>query len=103
MALPPLSPEERAAALEKATRVRKERAEIKNRLKRGAVSLPDIIADPVVGKMKVASLIESLPGIGKVRAAQIMERIGIAGSRRVRGLGTSQRAALEAEFAPVLM
>jgi hypothetical protein len=29
-----------------------------------------------------------------------MERIGIAESRRVRGLGTKQVAALEREFAP---
>ena len=41
---------------------------------------------------------ESLPGVGKVRAKQIMERLGIAESRRVRGLGANQRAALEQEF-----
>ena len=91
MALPPLTPEERAAALEKAARARKERAEVKNRLKRGATSLSDVIkegaTDDVIGKMKVSALLESLPGVGKVRAKQIMERLGIAESRRVRGLG----------------
>ena len=45
------------------------------------------------------ALLESMPGVGKVRAKQIMERLGIAENRRVRGLGTNQRAALEAEFA----
>ena len=98
MALPPLTPEERAAALEKATRVRKERAEVKNRLKRGSVTLPEVLrggqTDDVIGKMKVSALLESLPGVGKVRARQIMERLGIAESRRVRGLGANQRDAL---------
>jgi ribosomal protein S13 len=48
--------------------------------------------------MKVSALLESLPGVGKVRAKQLMERLGIAESRRVRGLGANQRASLEREF-----
>ena len=100
--LPPLTPEQRTAALEKAARVRKERAEVKNRLKRGATTMSDVIkegsTDDVIGKMKVSALLESLPGVGKVRAKQIMDRLGIADSRRVRGLGANQRAALEQEF-----
>jgi hypothetical protein len=102
VALPPLTPEQRQAALEKAAIARKERAEVKNRLKRGAVTLSEVIkdgsTDDVIGKMKVSALLESLPGVGKVRAKQIMERLGIADSRRVRGLGANQRAALEQEF-----
>jgi transposase len=102
VALPPLTPEQRAAALEKAAQARKERAEVKNRLKRGATTLAQILkegqTDDVVGKMKVSSLLESLPGVGKVRAKQIMDRLNIAESRRVRGLGANQRAALENEF-----
>ncbi len=102
MALPPLTPEQRAAALEKAAKARKERAEVKNKLKNGGISLSEVLAnglkDDVIGKMKVSALLESLPGVGKVRAKQIMERLNIAESRRVRGLGTNQRAALEAEF-----
>jgi hypothetical protein len=98
MALPPLTPEERAAALEKAAWARKERAEVKNRLKRGSVTLPEILmqsqTDDVIGRMKVSALLESLPGVGKVRAKQIMERLGIAESRRIRGLGTNQRDAI---------
>jgi ribosomal protein S13 len=60
--------------------------------------LKDGQSDDIVGKMKVSALLESVPGIGKVRAGQIMERLGIAESRRVRGLGANQRAALENEF-----
>ena len=93
MALPPLTPEQRAAALEKAAAARRERAEVKNRLKHSGASLHDVI-----GKMKVSALLESLPGVGKVRAKQIMERLGISESRRVRGLGSNQIASLEREF-----
>jgi transposase len=102
VALPPLTPEQRAAALQKAAIARRERAEVKNRLKHSGVSLANVIKegqeDDIVGKMKVSALLESMPGVGKVRAKQIMERLGISGTRRVRGLGTNQIAALEREF-----
>jgi len=39
-----------------------------------------------------------MPKIGKVKARRIMQEIGIAESRRLRGLGDQQRAALLAEF-----
>ncbi|MDP9219681.1 MAG: 30S ribosomal protein S13 [Actinomycetota bacterium] len=103
MALPPLTPEQRVAALEKAAIVRRERAEVKNRLKYSQGSLSDVIKDgqdnAVVGKMKVSALLEAMPGVGKVRARQIMEEIGISESRRVRGLGNNQIAALLQRFA----
>ena len=102
MALPPLTPEQRTAALEKAAQVRRARAEIRNRLKHSGGPLVDVLEegqhDDVVGKMKVSALLESMPGVGKVRARQIMERIGISESRRVRGLGVKQREALAREF-----
>jgi ribosomal protein S13 len=46
--------------------------------------------------MRVSALLESMPGVGKVRAAGIMEELGISPSRRVRGLGANQAAALRA-------
>jgi hypothetical protein len=102
VALPPLTPEQRAAALEKAAVARRERAEVKNRLKHGGTSLANVIKEgqenEVIGKMKVSALLESMPGVGKVRAKQIMERLGISETRRVRGLGTNQIAALERDF-----
>ena len=103
MALPPLTPEQRKAALEKAAASRRERAEVKNRLKNSGASIVDVLREgqvnEVVGKMRVVDLLQSMPGLGKVRARQVMERLGIAESRRVRGLGAKQVAALEAEFA----
>jgi transposase len=102
VALPQLTEEQRAAALEKAAAARRVRAELKERLKRGGTTLKDVLIaadnDEVLGKMKVSALLESLPGVGKVRAAQIMERLEIAPSRRLRGLGERQRKALLAEF-----
>ena len=102
MALPPLTPEQRAAALEKAAEARRARAEIKNKLKYSQGSIKEVIEqgqkDDVVGKLKVVSLLESLPGVGKVKARAIMEEIGIAETRRVRGLGPHQSAALIERF-----
>jgi hypothetical protein len=103
VALPPLTPEQRQAALEKAAASRRERAEVKNRLKNSGASIMDVLkqgeSNEVIGKMRVVELLQSMPGLGKVRARQTMERLGIAESRRVRGLGAKQVAALEREFA----
>jgi len=105
VALPPLTPEQRAAALEKAAEARRVRAEVKSRLKHSGASLTQVLeqgkSDDIVGKMKVTALLESMPGVGKVRARQIMARLGISESRRVRGLGANQEAALRREFGSV--
>jgi transposase len=102
VALPPLTPEQRKAALEKAAASRRERAEVKNRLKHSGASIVEVLKqgqeNDVIGKMRVADLLQSMPGVGKVRARQMMERLSISESRRVRGLGANQIAALEREF-----
>jgi DNA uptake protein ComE-like DNA-binding protein len=101
VALPPLTPEQRAAALEKAAAARKARAQLKVRLKSSDTRLDDVLADgsdEVIGKMKVVAVLEAMPGVGKVRAQRIMERLEISPSRRVRGLGAKQREALVREF-----
>ena len=102
MALPPLTPEQRTAALEKAAAARKARAQLKVRLKSSGARLDDVLADgdtdSVIGKMRVIAVLEAMPGVGKVRAQRIMERLDISPSRRVRGLGVKQRQALVREF-----
>lgn len=102
MPLPSLTPEQRAAALEKAAAARRVRADLKARLKHAGTSLEDVLAqgetDEAIGKMRVSAVLEALPGVGKARAAKIMERLDISPSRRVRGLGANQRARLVAEF-----
>ena len=102
VALPPLTPEQRAAALQKAAAARQARAEVKNRLKYSQGTLSEVIAqgqqDETIGKLKVVSLLESLPKVGKVKARAIMADIGISETRRVRGLGPHQVAELVKQF-----
>ena len=103
MPLPPaLTPEQRSAALEKAAEARRVRAEVKNRLKLNRLSLHDLFnqsdSDDVLAKLKVVSVLESMPGVGKVRARRLMQELDISESRRLRGLGAKQRAALLEAF-----
>jgi transposase len=102
MALPPLTPEQRSAALEKAAQARRERASVKNRLKYAQGDLGQVITEgkqnDVIGKMRVSALLESMPGVGRVKAKALMEEIGISESRRVRGLGQNQISALLSRF-----
>jgi S13-like protein len=101
MPLPTLTEEQRKEALAKAAEARRARAEVKNQLKAEKLTLRDLLSkegDDVVGKMKVSSVLESLPGVGKVRARKIMERLDISTTRRVRGLGAKQKDALLTEF-----
>ncbi|MFE6031631.1 integration host factor, actinobacterial type [Streptomyces niveus] len=96
MALPPLTPSQRAEALEKALAVRRERADLMAALKSGDLTLPTLLAreDDVVGKLRVRRLLESLPGIGSIRAGQLLTDLEISERRRVQGLGAKQRARL---------
>jgi len=97
MALPKLSMAEKKKALQKAQEMRSKRAELRAKLKSGAISLQEVlnsIDDEVVAKMRVAYLIQSLPQVGKVTSKKIMEEIGINENRRVQGLGKRQINAL---------
>lgn len=97
MAVPELSLEQRQAALEKAKAARVRRAEVREELKSGKLTLQEVLDmknDPVVGRMKVLTLIETLPGFGKARSLKMINELGIAESRRIKGLGDRQRKAL---------
>jgi hypothetical protein len=102
MPLPQLSEEQRRQALEKAAEARKRRAEVKAKLKGGALGLSECLeraeADEILGKMKVSAMLEALPGVGKVRAQKVMEELNISGSRRLRGLGDKQKQSLKERF-----
>jgi hypothetical protein len=102
MPLPPqLTQEQRRDALAKAAEARRRRAELKDQLKSGSTTLRELLdrsEDDVVAKMKVTSVLESLPGVGRVRARQIMERLDISETRRMKGLGSKQRENLLYEF-----
>ncbi len=97
VSLSKLTAEKKLQALEKAQKVRRQRAEIREKLKAGKMTLEDVLSqvdDDVVGRMRVSYLLQSLPQIGKVTSRRIMEEIGIHENRRVRGLGQRQIEAL---------
>jgi hypothetical protein len=101
-----LTPEQRQRALEKAGAARRQRAEVKDKLKIGSLSLAELFEQAdrpdtegeMLAKLKVVSVLESLPGVGKVRARRLMEELEISESRRLRGLGANQRRALLDRF-----
>lgn len=99
---PKLTDEQRRKALEKAAEARRVRAEVKELLKTGSLRLSELLAraerDGIVAGLKVEALIASMPGTGKIKAKRLMESLGIADNRRIRGLGEKQKEALLAEF-----
>lgn len=99
---PQMSDEQRAAALERAAQARRVRAEVKELLKSGSLDFQGLLdraeEDDLIGGIKIAAVLSSMPGTGKVRAKRMMEELGIADNRRLRGLGDRQRAALLAAF-----
>ena len=103
MGLPPqLTVEQRQQALLKAANSRKRRAEVKSKMKNGEISIDDILllakTEDAIAKMRVKELLESLSGVGKVRAQSLMERLNISPSRRIQGLGRLQVKQLREEF-----
>ena len=99
---PKMSDEQRAAALERAAQARRVRAEVKELLKSGSLDFQGLLdradQDDLIGGIKIAAVLSSMPGTGKVKAKRLMEEFGIADNRRLRGLGDKQRAALLSEF-----
>jgi guanylate kinase len=103
MGLPPqLTAEQRQQALLKAANSRKRRAEVKSKMKNGEISIDDILllakTEDAIAKMRVKELLESLSGVGKIRAQSLMERLNISPSRRIQGLGRLQIKQLREEF-----
>ena len=101
--MPPiLTADQRRAALAKAAEARRVRAEVKELLKTGSITFPEVLeraeVDELVAGMKVSAIIVSLPGVGKVKGKRLMEELGIASNRRLRGLGIRQRKALLERF-----
>lgn len=103
MGVPERTDDQRRAALEQAQQVRRTRADIKQMLKTGEASLAELLAraddSDVVARMRVSDVLRALPRMGPVRSRRLMERLDIAASRRLGGLGPRQREALLDEFA----
>ena len=99
---PPLTDDARRAALAKAAEARRVRADLKQALKAGELGLADVLvraeSDEVVAMTKILTILEALPGVGKVKSRRTMASIGISESRRVQGLGAKPRRALLTAF-----
>jgi hypothetical protein len=97
-----LTDEQRAAALAKAAEARRVRAEAKELLKTGSLRLSELFekaeSDELLAGLKVDRVLAAMPGTGKIKAKRLMESVGIAENRRIRGLGDKQKEALLAEF-----
>ena len=98
MALEPLTPEERREALGKAMAARATRSQAKAALRSGELTIEDLLKrshdDEALARLKVTEMLECVHGVGPVRALAILDSLGIAPSRRLRGLGVRQRQAL---------
>lgn len=103
MAIPELTYEQRRANLDKAMKLRQERAEIRAELKDGTITMSDVLAlrdienEALLG-MRVSSLLTAFPNVGLKRMQEVMRKCGISSSRRVRGLGIRQWKKLLAIF-----
>ena len=102
MAVPNLTDEQLQAARAAATRARRDRAELKRKLRDGEINLSEALGvcknDDSLAHIRVIDLLKSLPRVGPVTAAKAMDRHAIAENRRVRGLGPNQIASLSKEF-----
>jgi S13-like protein len=98
LALPTLTPEQRAEALAKAAEARKARSALLAQIKAGETTIDKVLAkakdDKTIGKTKVKQLLMAVPGLGAVKVATLMEKAGIDVDRRAAGLGDRQKGAL---------
>ncbi|MDD3776287.1 MAG: integration host factor, actinobacterial type [Actinomycetota bacterium] len=92
-----LSKETRQKGLIKAREIRKKRAELKQNLKSEKTSLKAVFENQeffqqVISNMKALELISSLPGIGRIRAENILtSELKINTSKKIGGLGNNQK------------
>lgn len=99
MTAPELTKEQRQANLEKAMKLRKERAALRAELNSGLMTVTDVInlaerGDAAAKGMRVKQVINALPGYGFKRTQALMKQLKIAENKRVGGLGVNQAQAL---------
>ncbi len=98
MPLATLTPEQRRQALAKAAAARTARKHLLDEVKARKLSLADVLEsaerDGLMQKTKILALVKALPGVGVVRAAQLLKNARVDPARRVGGLGTRQRQTL---------
>jgi len=101
MSLPEMTPEQRAAALEKAAESRAAKTAALAKVRSGEVTVADVLAseDSPLQRARVRSVLLAVPGIGTVKADKLLADLGIDPKRRIAGLGARQREALRERLA----
>ncbi len=98
MTVPYLDAQARRDAAGQARDARRVRALVKRQLAQGELDFAELLVrarhDPVVAQLRVVEALGALPRFGPARSQRVMDDIGIAPNRRLRGLGARQRAAL---------
>ena len=97
MALPTMTPEQRADALVKATAARQARSALLTQVKSGSLTLKHLFErgdDDIVKKTRVQQVLRALPGYGPAKVTTLMTDSGVDEKRRVGGLTGAQRARL---------
>ena len=96
MGVPKRTNKDRSDALDIALAARRTRAQAKQELAAGDLSLGELLEtdDPALLRMKISDFLRAYTGIGEARAAKIMKTCNIAQSRRIKGLGRKQRESL---------
>lgn len=99
---PEMSDQDRRKALDLSKQSRQLRAKYKSLINSGEVSFIDFLAiadsNPILERMRVSELLESVPGYGKIRVETLMRKLSISPTRRIKGLGKKQRFALLEHF-----
>lgn len=102
MAIPQLSSAQLEAAREAATHARRQRADLKEKVKSGDISFSEALStaveDDSLSRIKVVDLLRAVPRVGITRATEIMDNLAIAQNRRIRGLGRHQVQRLTEQF-----
>jgi len=93
---PERSLDQRLDALARANQVRSRRAALKAELKRGDVSVREVLVAPpdYMLTAKVIDLLMAAPKRGRVKATRIMEECRISPSKTIGGISERQRTAL---------
>lgn len=100
--LPDLSPEQRSEYLARATSVRHERSMLLHGIKKREIDPREVLAScsDAARNIRAEAFVESWPGVGRTKAAEILKRSCISGRRHLKGIGKNQRAQLIAEMPP---
>jgi hypothetical protein len=93
------TPEQIAEALAKAQAARAKNAEILGDIRKGVVTLAQVLEADYehaerVAKIRVAQLVRAVPKVGPKKAEQVMDDAGIIENRKAGGLTPRQKQAL---------